>query len=218
LKVKICGIKEDKDIKAIIGSDVDAVGFLVGQVHPSPDFILASTAGRLAKLLPPYITPVIVTHLDDVDEIMAIVEKTGITTIQLYGNNSLEDVKKLKDILPVSSKLIFAVHIIDDKCSVDIMEYIRYIDSIIIDSFNEEKSQVGGTGLTHNWNISAKLVEELPIPIILAGGLNPDNVEKAIRLVKPYGVDANSGLRNAEGSQDCDLCKRFVAKAKLCRL
>ncbi len=214
MKVKICGIKDEEGIEAIKDLDIDAVGFLVGQVHPSPDFILASTAGRLARLLPPYITPVIVTHLEDVEEIFEIVEKTGITTIQLYGNNSLDDIKKLRDLLPPYSKLIFAIHIINDACSVEIMEYIRHIDGVIIDSYSDEKSQVGGTGEVHNWDISAKLVKELPLPVMLAGGLTPDNVELAIKKVNPYGVDANSGLKREDRSQDCELCNKFIKNAK----
>ena len=74
--------------------------------------------------------------------------------------------------------------------------------------------QVGGTGQIHDWTLSAQIVRTSQVPVILAGGLNPSNVEEAIRTVNPYGVDANSGLKNPEGGRDHELCKMFVVNAR----
>ncbi len=210
MKVKLCGIRNEKDIEIAINAGADAVGFLVGQVHPSSDFILISTAARLVKLLPPFITPVIVTHLSSTEEIQEIVIKTGINTIQLYGKNSIDELRELKDKLGPSVKLIYATHVIGDKCEEGLEDKIEFVDALILDSYNEEEGKVGGTGLVHDWQISAKLVEKYSIPIMLAGGLNSSNVKNAIKIVKPFGVDANSSLKNEEGFRDFEKCKLFV--------
>jgi phosphoribosylanthranilate isomerase len=95
MRIKICGIKTEADVELVIKSGADAAGLLVGQLHTSTDFILPSTALRLSGLLPPYITPVIVTHLVDAVSILDIVKKTGITTLQLHGGSSSEEVRKI---------------------------------------------------------------------------------------------------------------------------
>ena len=214
MRIKICGIKTEADVDIVIKSGADAAGFLVGQIHTSPDFILPSTAARLSGMLPPFITPVIVTHLVDVPSILDMVSKTGITTLQLHGGNSSEDVRKICDALPGNGKIIFAVHIIKGEIVPFLQAYYPFIDAVLLDSYNMITGQVGGTGQIHDWDLSAQIVRTSTVPVILAGGLNPSNVEEAIRTVKPYGVDANSGLKNPEGGRDYELCKMFVVNAR----
>ncbi|MFA6291887.1 MAG: phosphoribosylanthranilate isomerase [Victivallales bacterium] len=214
MRIKICGIKTDADVEIVVKSGADAAGLLVGQLHTSSDFILPSTASRLAGLLPPFITPVIVTHLVDAASILDIVKKTGVTTLQLHGGNSSEDVRKICDSLPENGKIIFAVHIIKGEMVPSLEAYYPFIDAVLLDSYNMTTGQVGGTGQIHDWALSSRIVRTSPLPVILAGGLNPSNVEEAIRTVKPYGVDANSGLKNSEGGRDSELCKAFVANAR----
>ncbi len=214
MRIKICGIKTDADVEIVIKSGADAAGLLVGQLHTSSDFILPSTAARLAGLLPPFITPVIVTHLVDAASILDIVKKTGVTTLQLHGGNSYDEVRKICDALPENGKIIFAVHIIKGEMVPSLEAYYPFIDAVLLDSYNMTTGQVGGTGQIHDWALSSRIVRTSQVPVILAGGLNPSNVEDAIRTVKPYGVDANSGLKNSEGGRDPELCKAFVSNAR----
>ncbi len=214
MRIKICGIKTEADVEIVIKAGADAAGLLVGQLHTSTDFILPSTALRLSGLLPPFITPVIVTHLVDAISILDIVKKTGITTLQLHGGSSPEEVRKICDALPGNGKIIFAVHIIKNEMVPSLEAYYPYIDAVLLDSYNLNTGQVGGTGQIHDWALSAKIVKSSPVPVILAGGLKPANVEDAIRTVNPYGVDANSGLKDAEGGRDPELCKYFVMNAR----
>jgi len=79
---------------------------------------------------------------------------------------------------------------------------------------NKGTDQIGGTGITHDWNISKMIVESYKIPIILAGGLNPDNIEEAVNKVKPYAVDVNSGVKGEDGFKDYEKLKKFIQKAK----
>jgi phosphoribosylanthranilate isomerase len=214
MRVKICGIKNENDVQTVIKSDADAAGFLVGQVHASKDFILPSTAARLADSLPPYITPVLVTHLTDPEEIMELVMKTGITTVQLHGGSSVKDVKKLRDLMPLNSKLVLAAYIKNKRCTPELEEYYPFIDAVLLDSYNEEKGQVGGTGKIHDWELSSEIVAMSPLPVILAGGLNPSNVADAVRTVKPFAVDANSGLKDESDGRSLEKCIEFVRNAK----
>lgn len=215
MRVKICGIRTEKDVQAVVDADADAAGFLVGQVHPSPDFILPSTAGRLAKRLPPYVSPVLVTHLTEPEAIKELVDKSGINTIQLHGGSSIEEVDVLRKILPWHCKLILTAHVIGDGVEPDFEPYLPFIDAILLDSFNKDTGQYGGTGVPHNWLVSQRIVRNSRKPVILAGGLNPDNVKEAIQAVRPYGVDANSGLRDEKTSGRCPKrCSAFVVNAK----
>ena len=214
MRIKICGIKTEADVDIVIKSGADAAGFLVGQIHTSTDFILPGTAARLSGILPPFITPVIVTHLTDVPSILDIVKKTGITTLQLHGGNSPEDVRKICDALPGNGKIIYAVHIIKSEIVPSLDAYYPFIDAVLLDSYNMTTGQVGGTGQIHDWVLSARIVKTSTVPVILAGGLNPSNVEEAIKTVNPYGVDANSGLKNPEGGRDSGLCRAFVANSR----
>lgn len=94
------------------------------------------------------------------------------------------------------------------------IENIKYADFYLLDSFNLKTNQIGGTGLTHDWNKSRELIQKLNKPTYLAGGLNPKNVKQAIKIAKPYGVDVNSGCKNELGIKDAKKVKEFVANAK----
>ncbi len=214
MRIKICGVTSSKDLKIAVDAGADAVGFLVGQLHASPDFILPSTAARLAKELPPFVAPVIVTHLVDTESIIEMLRKTAISTVQLHGGSTAEDVKKIRNAVPPTCKIILAVHMMaGKKIDPDFHLYTPYVDAFLLDSFNKTGGQVGGTGRVHDWDRSAEIVRESKLPVILAGGLTPENVADAIRKVKPYGVDANSGLKEKDGSRSPELCKAFVANA-----
>jgi len=87
------------------------------------------------------------------------------------------------------------------------------VDAILLDSRTEDR--LGGTGQTHDWSISQRLVAASQIPVILAGGLTPENVAEAVRTVRPYAVDVNSGVETATGDKSFNLCSQFVANAQV---
>lgn len=217
MRIKICGIRNQEDVDVAVKADADAVGFLVGQLHASPDFILPSTASRLASVLPPYIMPVIVTHLKEADKIMEIILKTGINNVQLHGGSSLPEVKKLRDFMPLNSKIILSTYIVDNKCVPEIKQFYPFINAVLLDCYNREPSLIGQADSSnlHNWEFSANVVKECPLPVILAGGLDGSNVVEAIKLVKPYGVDANNRLKSEDGkSRSLEKCIDFVRNAR----
>ena len=91
---------------------------------------------------------------------------------------------------------------------------MKYIDFYLLDSYNLKTNQVGGTGISHDWQKSKELIKLLDKPTFLAGGLNPDNVKKAIEIVNPYGVDVNSDCKNELGKKDKNKIKKFVENTK----
>ena len=92
-------------------------------------------------------------------------------------------------------KLVRLIHVSQDGEIVTNITKFKYADFYLLDSFNLKTNQVGGTGLTHDWNKSRDLIKKLNKPTFLAGGLNPNNVKKAIEIAQPYGVDVNSGCK-----------------------
>ena len=99
------------------------------------------------------------------------------------------------------------------------IEFLPFIDAFLIDTLNPKTGQVGGTGLVGNWTLAAQFVQESPVPVILAGGLTPANVARAIERVRPYAVDVNTGVKaTSDRSESPLLCRAFVKAARLADL
>ena len=219
MRIKICGIRNESDLAAALSASPDAVGFLVGQVHPSPDFILACTARRLARSLPPFVQPWMVTHYSKPEEVLELADAAAITNIQLHGESTPEEVSAIRDALPPCAKLVRAIHPGPQSAFFEYAEFAPLLDAFLIDTFNPKTGQVGGTGLTGNWLRATRFVQESPIPVILAGGLTPSNVARAIERVRPYAVDVNTGVKtSADRTESAALCRAFVKAARLADL
>lgn len=213
IRVKICGIKRKEDALLAISYGADAIGLLVGQTHTSDDFIDADTARDIVKALPPFCSSVMVTHLSDVEEIIELARRIGVSTIQLHGDSTPKDVQMIKDALSYL-KVYKAIHVTDKSSIENGKQFLPFVDAILLDTANFATGQVGGTGLTHDWSISKKIVEEYGKPIILAGGLNPENVGAAIKAVMPFGVDVNSGTKAEDGYKSPEKLRDFIENAK----
>lgn len=212
MKVKLCAVKSEADIEAVIESGADYAGFLVGQSHVSSDFVSPETAHRLSGLLPSSINPIIVTHFSQPKEIAGLIEQTGITTIQLHGNSSPDQIRQLREQI-AGLFLVHVLHVGSDSLCSEHDRYCDVVDAFLLDSADSSRGMVGGTGLTHDWSISADFVAYSSKPVFLAGGLNPGNVASAIAAVKPAGVDVNSGVKAESGERDSLLCSQFVFNA-----
>ena len=213
VKVKICGNKCINDAKICLDYGVDIVGVLVGQEHASHDFIDKETARKIVNYVNGRCDVSLVTHLTDSNEIISLSKYIGNNYIQLHSNISEEEVKKIKNALP-NVKLVRLIHISSNGEICTNYKKMQYVDYYILDSFNLKTNQVGGTGLTHDWQKSRELIKQLDKPTFLAGGLNADNVQMAIKITNPYGVDVNSGCKNQLKEVDEEMVKRFVNNAK----
>ena len=157
---------------------------------------------------------VLVTHIPEVDEIERLLQQSGITTVQLHGKITADSVANLRARFP-DLKVLKSVHVISADSVADPEAFRKVVDGFVLDTINVATDQVGGTGKTHDWSISQKIVTRYPeIPIILAGGLNSENVRSAIEYVHPFGVDVNSGTKGSDGFKDARKMRKFIREAK----
>ena len=212
--VKICGIRQQEDALLAAELGADAIGLLVGQKHNRPDFISATVAREIAHALPPSVEAVLVTHIKAIDELERLLQESEITTIQLHSEIAPSSVERLRGRIP-HLKIFKSVSVISADSVVYPEAFEQLVDGFVLDSVNIATDQVGGTGKTHDWSVSREIVMRYPdVPIILAGGLNSENVRSAIERVRPFGVDVNSGTKAPDGFKDLRKMEAFIAQAK----
>jgi phosphoribosylanthranilate isomerase len=210
MRVKICGMARVEDALAAAEAGADAVGCLVGLNHAAADQISAAEARAIFSVLPPFVAKVLVTHKTKLAEVAELLRETAATAVQLHGEFPLVAIPALREAAPHVS-ILKCVHVTGDEAIAAAAAAARVADGVLLDT--KVRGRIGGTGKTHDWTISARIVTECSKPVILAGGLSPDNVADAIARVRPYGVDANSGTRLSPGFKDQGKMRAFVAAA-----
>jgi phosphoribosylanthranilate isomerase len=211
VKVKICGITREQDLAAAVDAGADAVGFVVASPL-SPRNLTYEMAKDLIKSVPLFVDSVVVTVTSNIDELLRICNVLRPSALQVHSNN-LPDAEKLRSMLP-GIRLIKAVNVRE----IFDIEYLKHsvseFDAILLDSL---AGGYGGQGKVHDWELSRKIVEYLyPKPVMLAGGLTPENVADAVRIVRPYAVDVSSGVETDPGIKDKRKIFEFVKNARRC--
>lgn len=166
---------------------------------------------------------VLITYLTDPAETLSLCRFLGAAGVQLHGDMPLAAVRELRQAAPwlfVIKSLVIGMVTGGSKADVAeaaltalAREHAPYVDAFLTDTFDPSTGASGATGKVHDWAVSRRLAQALPRPLILAGGLTPANVAEAIAAVRPAGVDAHTGLEDASGAKDPELCRRFVAEA-----
>ncbi len=212
IKVKICGITNKEDVRMAINLGADAIGVIVNVPEKTPRKIDMEKAREIFKNIPPFVSSVVVLIPDSIEKVEIVARELNPDIIQLHGQESLEFVAKLKE--RVRQRIIKTVQVGEDPEVVGkAKKFSTIVDGILLDTKINNKS--GGTGKIHDWEISAKIKEAIkPKPLILSGGLNPENVGMAIKKVKPYAVDVSSGIELRPGKKDKEKVEEFVRKAK----
>jgi phosphoribosylanthranilate isomerase len=210
VKVKICGITSKEDLKMVCDVGADAVGFIVG-VPSSPRNLTVEKAKKLIKHVPIFVKSVLVVVSQDAYEILRLYKDLKPDIIQIHGKKP-PDISVLRENLP-DALLVRAVTVKNGDALQKAMEEADFFDAVLVDSHFAGKH--GGTGVTHDWNISRHIREAIrPKPLILAGGLNPENVKEAVQTVKPYAVDASTGVESKPGVKDPEKVAAFIRNAK----
>jgi len=202
VKVKFCGITNDRDAMTAVKLGVDALGFIFA---PSPRQITPEQAGRIIHSLPPFVQTVGVFVNEDLDTIRELMGFCGFQWVQLHGD---EPPQRCRELMP---HVIKAFQIKDESSLSSIEDYREYVGSILLDTYSKEKR--GGTKKTFDWNLALRC-KKYGKPIILSGGLGPSNVEKAISKVEPYALDINSGIEDAPGQKNPVLMKALMDTIK----
>jgi len=210
MRVKICGLMRSKDVGASLDSGADALGFVVAS-PASRRNLPFEEARKLMKAVPMFATKVAVTSANDRQSVLKICSKLRPDALQLHHHRP-ELVRLVRRKHP-ETKLILATAIRDRSSLRHARWASGYSDAVLADS--PSLSGMGGTGRTHDWNLTAALRDRIhPQPLILAGGLTPSNVRTAIRKVRPFAVDVSSGVEKTVGVKDPKKIREFIERAK----
>lgn len=214
VRVKVCGITNIIDAENAVLFGADALGFVFAK---SPRKLSKEDARSIIEKLPPFITCVGLFVDEDVEKVKDTCQFCHIHTIQFHGNETQAYLDQFPDF-----KIIKAIRIRDRFDLSQLGDF--HADAYLLDSYSREK--IGGTGTTFDWKLIENLdsyPENLAVScegyvkskrIIIAGGLNPENVVSAIQTIKPFGVDVSSGIEERPGIKDKELMRRFIFNAK----
>jgi len=201
-RIKICGITNLDDAQAAVEYGADAIGFVFAL---SPRHVDAGQARRISDAIPPFITRVGV-FTDHDEGILQVARVCGLDAIQLHGDQSDEFAKSLMHY----RRIIRAVRVRDRRSVISLKDY-QSAHAFLLDAFSRDAA--GGTGKTFDWEL-ALVAKDFGKPLILAGGLTPDNAAEAVRQVRPYAVDVSSGVESSPGKKDHVKMKELIRNVR----
>ncbi len=197
-RVKICGITRLEDARAAVGLGADAIGLVF--YPPSPRAVTPETAAAIVESLPPFVS-VVGLFVDEARSRIAEILKTvPLDLLQFHGEESPEQCAGH------GRPWIKAIRMHESVDLISVMHEYAGCAGLLLDTY--QAGVPGGTGVTFDWD---RIPRKLASNIILAGGLNPQNVEQAIRQVHPYAVDVSGGVEAAKGIKDADKLAAFIA-------
>lgn len=200
IKIKICGITNLDDALAAADAGADALGF--NFYKKSPRCIEPSKAAEIIAQLPPFIIPVGLFVNEREEKIREIQHLTCLQAVQLHGDESPEFCQRFGE------RVIKAFQIKNKESLKNMAHY--HVGAFLLDSY--KNGERGGTGETFDWHLA--VVAKTFGRIILAGGLTPDNVAEAVKLVQPYAVDVASGVEKEKGVKDHAKMKKFIVEVR----
>ncbi|MGH7232196.1 MAG: phosphoribosylanthranilate isomerase [Nitrospiraceae bacterium] len=205
VRIKICGITNPDDALAAVEAGADALGFVL--YKSSPRYVTADVVRAIVRLLPPFVLPVGVFVNEDLKVVRDVMDSCGLALAQLHGDETAAYCEQL------GRPVLKAIRFRNVSSFLALAEYKgrAQVRGFVIDSFSE--NAYGGTGQVADWMLAAEAARIAPV--LLAGGLTPDNVGEAIAYVRPYGVDVSSGVELAPGKKDPEKVKAFIQAVKL---
>jgi len=212
IRIKICCISTINEAKLAIESGTDAIG-LVAKMPSGPGPIPDELIRQIAQSVPPLIGTFLLTSETSAEEIIRHHQRAHTNTIQIVDLLSVGTYSQIREALP-SVKIVQVIHVIDSNSVEMAIRISDNVDALLLDSGNPNLKikELGGTGRVHNWNLSRQIRDNAKCPIILAGGLRPENVRYAIEEVQPFAIDVCSGVRT-NGALDKNKLSRFVKNA-----
>ncbi|MDV2469893.1 phosphoribosylanthranilate isomerase [Acinetobacter chinensis] len=204
-RAKICGITRPQDIQAAVNAGVDAIGLVF--FEPSPRYVHAELAQQLVRLIPPYVSIVGLFVNAAQEDIAQVLEQVPLDVIQFHGDETAEQCQQMAQYN--KRRWYKAIQVKPDATDTEIISTIQQYQqagasAMLLDAWHPELK--GGTGHSFDWSQFPKL----DIPLILAGGLKPENIEDAIKMTQPYAVDVSGGVESAKGIKDQQLIEKFM--------
>jgi phosphoribosylanthranilate isomerase len=212
-KIQVAGVSTLEEALFCKSVGIDAVGFTLGLPDGPHDGLTQEKAGAVVSQLPAGLLPVVITYMDSAYEVCELATIARAAAVQFHGGISEEELMLFRKMCP-DVRIIGRVTVVGEDSIKEAASFRPPLwDAIILDSFDPRTGRKGATGLSHDWSISARIVKAASVPVILAGGLNPDNVAEAIRTVRPHGVDAHTGLEDKNGTRSLDKIRAFATAA-----
>lgn len=202
VRVKICGITSVEDALAAVAAGADALGFMF--YPPSPRYLGVDVAREIVRALPPFVSRVGVFVDASEDRVEETAKRVGLDTLQFHGAETTEYCRRFP-----GYRVVKAMRMDGPAALARLAEFGEFtwlLDSYVHGSF-------GGTGQTFNWDLACEAGRRGG-RVILAGGLTPDNVGRAVAAVGPYAVDVSSGVESAPGRKDPARVRAFIEAAK----
>lgn len=212
-RVQIAGVSSFEEAAHIEACGGDAVGLTVRLPSGVHDGLTEEKARAIVAALPPFISSVAITYVDDARAAIDLCRYLGVGVLQLHGAFPERDIELVRVALP-HLKIIRAVCVTGAESVVEAQRLARRADALILDTYDPATGRRGATGMVHDWDVSRRIVETVARPVILAGGLTPENVAEAVRRVGPWGVDVHSGVEHEDGARSFARIRRFIAAAK----
>lgn len=185
---------------------------LVGRMPSGPGIISDETIFSIAQIIPPGISSFLLTSETTAPKIVAHHQVTNTNTIQLVDALEEGAYAEIRRAIP-TVKLVQVIHILSEDSINEALRAAAQVDALLLDSGNPHLpvKELGGTGRTHNWDLSKNIVRQSPVPVYLAGGIRPDNIQEAIDRVGPFGIDVCSGVRTQQQLDEQKLASLFKA-------
>lgn len=207
IRIKVCGITRLQDALLAVECGADALGFIFHR--KSPRYIDPEEARIIIEQIPPFVDAVGVFVDKQRENVEEIIRFCRLGYAQLHGS---EPEKYLERLARFTSpcELIKAFRVGEETTAEDFEPYLPHVKGILLDTYDKELA--GGTGKPFDWSIIPRL--NIRKPLILAGGLNPDNITGALQEFRPYGVDVNSGVEVGPGIKDHQLIRKFIRNVR----
>lgn len=204
-RAKVCGLTTETDLRAAVDAGADAVGVVADVPVDTPREVSVETAADLLAAAPPLVSSVLVTMPETADRAVELAEAVAPDVLQLHGDLPVGDVAYV--VANTDVDVLKAVDAADSGAA----RYDGVVDALLVDSVGEDGG--GGTGRTHDWDATREFADGVDSPVVLAGGLTPENVGAAVEAVDPFAVDVASGVEAAPGEKDHAAVRTFVANA-----
>jgi phosphoribosylanthranilate isomerase len=212
--IQIAGMIDAAEAQMVQQCGIHYLGFPLRLPVHREDLTEEEAAAIIKSLAPP-VFGVLITYLHEASEIAAFCHALGARIVQLHGDIERDELKRLKTLDPnltVIKSLVIGMH--EDKALESFVSGLSpFVDAFITDTFDPKSGASGATGKTHDWRVSRRLVELADKPVILAGGLTPENVKRAILEVRPAGVDSHTGVEDSSGRKSREKIRKFVSEA-----
>lgn len=211
--IQVAGVRDEAEARMLLAEDVDLLGLPLHLPVNEPD-LDTSAAGRLSRKFPGRCC--LITYLAEAGDLARAADELAVDWLQLHGEIEAPAIAALRAARP---RLLLIKSLVIGREPIEVLlrkarKWAPHVEAFLTDTFDPESGAEGATGKCHDWEASRRLRASLHRPLLLAGGLGPDNVASALRAVRPAGADSHTGLEDASGAKDRAKVRRFVKEVR----